>query len=101
MIPAMLRPLDPAKVLFAIGILLAGNEAFAASGPSFDCRVASTKAEKAICADGELARTDAALAVSYLEALRRVAVHRRVPKASGSTARGAWRIGDAGAELIE
>ena len=46
LIAGTLRPLDPAKVLVQIGILLAGNEAFAASGPSFSCRVASTKAER-------------------------------------------------------
>lgn len=72
LIAGMLRPLDSAKVLFAVGILLAGHEAFAASIPSFDCRVAGTKAERAICADFELARTDAALASAYGEALRRV-----------------------------
>jgi uncharacterized protein YecT (DUF1311 family) len=47
-------------------------EAASASAPSFDCGRARTTVETTICADAELARLDAALAVSYREALRRV-----------------------------
>src|SRR5262245_5431431 len=50
-------------------LALAG--AASASAPSFDCKQARTTVETTICADAELARLDAALAVSYREALRR------------------------------
>jgi uncharacterized protein len=52
-------------------VALALAEAASASPPSFDCNRARTTVETAICADAELAKRDAALGVSYREAVKR------------------------------
>lgn len=53
--------------------------AIQAAGASFDCRRASSDAERAICADPELARLDRELALRYVGARRLLA---RTPRAA-------------------
>jgi uncharacterized protein YecT (DUF1311 family) len=55
--------------VFTIAALLA-LAAGPAAAASFDCKKASTKVEKLICADPELSRQDEAMAAAYAEALK-------------------------------
>src|SRR3712207_6562273 len=45
----------------------------ASASPSFDCKMARTTVEKAICADPELSTVDTRLANAYRDASRRLA----------------------------
>ncbi|HOX46474.1 MAG TPA: lysozyme inhibitor LprI family protein [Myxococcota bacterium] len=65
------------SVLALTGALLCGP----AWGQSFDCRKASTKAEKRICGDPALALPDVALAKAYKAALKKAAGEARELKA--------------------
>ncbi len=49
----------------ALGVLVAAATAAAQTGPSFDCRKATTPVERAICAKDELAKADRDMAAAY------------------------------------
>jgi len=54
-----------ARYALAAALALLPGSALAAARPSFDCAKASSDAEKAICADSGLARTDVAVMQAY------------------------------------
>ena len=57
------------RIFLIAGTVLAAQPLLAQSGPSFDCSLAQSSAEKAICADPELAELDQRLSKEYARAL--------------------------------
>lgn len=60
------------RLPFLAFALLAAAQAQAQTGPSFDCRKASSEVEKTICADPKLAALDLRVSRAYAEALKRL-----------------------------
>ena len=73
------RPARSIGIASGLAVVLAASvsDAAEAAGPSFDCALAKSVAEKMICADPGLAAADATIAANYASALKRLDVPAR------------------------